>query len=85
MKLSDEEVARLENDASQSWNKFYDIHNNRFFKDRNWLFTEFPELFSSECYLTTAHDLDGIHSKEFSKTECKSDPPLSILEVQYNF
>lgn len=46
VKVSSEKVAEIEVNASGNWDTFYGIHQNRFFKDRNWLFTEFPELAS---------------------------------------
>ncbi|EDW31168.1 GL20731 [Drosophila persimilis] len=43
-KLNDDERERFQSDAPKFWDSFYGIHDNRFFKDRHWLFTEFPEL-----------------------------------------
>ncbi|XP_065334814.1 tRNA N(3)-methylcytidine methyltransferase METTL2 [Cloeon dipterum] len=43
-----DEAQRIEAEAGHLWDKFYGIHQNRFFKDRQWLFTEFPELLPKE-------------------------------------
>jgi len=43
-KITSEKAVDLENNADQYWNKFYSVHQEKFFKNRCWLFTEFPEI-----------------------------------------
>jgi hypothetical protein len=64
--------------ADEYWDKFYQIHQNRFFKDRHWLFTEFPELGPEG---SKNDDIESIAAcKEFPGQRAKR----RILEVPYH-
>ncbi|XP_052038632.1 tRNA N(3)-methylcytidine methyltransferase METTL8, mitochondrial isoform X1 [Apodemus sylvaticus] len=43
-RVSPEEQVKFESDANKYWDTFYQTHKNKFFKNRNWLLREFPEI-----------------------------------------
>ena len=43
-KMLAEESAKYDQKANEFWNEFYRTHSDKFFKERNWIFIDFPEL-----------------------------------------
>ncbi|KAM6174406.1 tRNA N(3)-cytidine methyltransferase METTL8, mitochondrial isoform 1-T1 [Erethizon dorsatum] len=44
VRVVQEEQVKYESEASKYWDTFYKTHKNKFFKNRNWLLREFPEI-----------------------------------------
>ncbi|XP_062908306.1 mRNA N(3)-methylcytidine methyltransferase METTL8 isoform X2 [Mobula hypostoma] len=59
VKLSMEEQVRFDKDANRYWDEFYKVHQNNFFKDRRWLFLEFPELLPQRTHKCNEIDLES--------------------------
>ncbi|TRY95657.1 hypothetical protein DNTS_017851 [Danionella cerebrum] len=73
--------------ANEYWNDFYTIHENRFFKDRHWLFTEFPELAPRK---EPAQDVEENRTTRFSLGGnssvllLRSDPGLFVYGCDFS-
>lgn len=79
--FTEDHLKSLEDDADKHWDAFYDIHQNRFFKDRHWLFTEFPELAPDNTSAPVRVYRDGETNVQNDLPQVQSEMKRCIFEI----
>ncbi|XP_014900891.1 tRNA N(3)-cytidine methyltransferase METTL8, mitochondrial isoform X1 [Poecilia latipinna] len=95
IRLPLKEQGKFSTDACQYWDQFYEAHQDKFFKDRRWLFLEFPELHPSSakekrtnaCH---SHQVAAEPASSSSRTNgetghCRHNDPIQRRQKQIPF
>ncbi|XP_065226595.1 tRNA N(3)-methylcytidine methyltransferase METTL2 [Planococcus citri] len=76
-KISSSEYQDIEQNAGLYWDEFYSTHEDKFYKNRNWLFTEFPEL--TDNVSRTIFEIGcGVGNTVFPILQQNPDPNLQV-------
>ncbi|KAG0172569.1 hypothetical protein DFQ28_010317 [Apophysomyces sp. BC1034] len=86
--VPDEEQEQYYAQPAQYWDKFYEKNENRFFKDRNWLRIEFPELFQTadaDAGRKTIFEIGcGAGNTMFPLLEQSKNPELFVYAADFS-
>lgn len=83
-------IVSFDEKANEFWNKFYNNNENKFFKNRNWLNLEFPEIFIGKEGDELKEDFNilelgcGVGNTTFPLLEANPNPKFKVFTTDFS-